>query len=230
MKKIITLRPSNKRAKFLKILEGKPIIREIVLFARKINKINEQHVLISHKYKAIYFPINKVANTSLKESLGKDFKIIKINNLKKINLKGYFKFTFVRNPYDRIVSCYTDKIKWPAESDVIASRPMKLWEDMTFKEFVRAVKTISDESADFHFRSQHRFTRRYKMNFIGRFENLKKDYLKICGEIGIKTSQKLPHRRKSSRKKDYREYYDEETKKLVQERYKKDIELFGYSF
>ena len=67
-------------------------------------------------------------------------------------------------------------------------------------------------------------------DFIGRFENLEKDYKKLCKKIGIKKPPKIPHKKKSRRKVDYREYYNEETKMLVKERYKEDLRLFGHGF
>ncbi|MEX0919953.1 MAG: sulfotransferase family 2 domain-containing protein [Candidatus Pacearchaeota archaeon] len=104
---------------------------------------------------------------------------------------------------------------------------------MPFKEFVKVISKIPDEKSDSHFRSQYKFLTNNEGNlfteFIGKFENLEKDYKKICEIMGIKNPPKLKHERKSKRK-NYRKYYDEETKKLVAERYKKDLELFGYRF
>ncbi len=53
--------------------------------------------------------------------------------------------------------------------------------------------------------------------------------MKNYKKIGAKNYE-LSHKRKSNRKKDYREYYNKETKKLIEKRYKKDIELFDYKF
>lgn len=62
---------------------------------------------------------------------------------------------------------------------------------------------------------------------VCRFENLSKDIKKVLKIAGIKG--KLPHLNKTKHK-NYREYYTKKTKKMVQEIYKKDFELFGYKF
>ena len=107
-------------------------------------------------------------------------------------------------------------------------------EKMPFKEFVKAIYSIPDKYADDHFKSQYLFitNKQGKLvcDFIGRIENFKQDFKKICEKIDINAPKKYPHKRKSKRKKDYREYYDEETKKLVEERYKEDLKYFGYKF
>ncbi len=65
------------------------------------------------------------------------------------------------------------------------------------------------------------------VDFVGKFENLDQDFQSICQKVGISAS--LPHINKSKRT-NYQDYYDAETRDLTARLYAEDIERFGYTF
>lgn len=211
--------------------------------------------IISHKYKFVYFYIPKVASTSLKKCFAKilfdkdvsvrvhTFWFDEVIDIQTGDYEDYFKFTFVRNPWDRIVSCYSDKILHTPVTNYkykkgIFRRYVRLYKTlfysgMSFNEFTRKVSMIPDEKADRHFRSQHTYINdkngQTLVNFIGKFENLSADLKYVSEKTGAKNLD-LGHENKSIRPKEYRDIYTDEAKKIIAERYKKDIALFGYQF
>lgn len=209
--------------------------------------------IISHKHKYIYFYVPKVACTSIRNLLAigdglkwyhpwdktqTKFEYIYLQDSNNKKYDNYFKFAFVRNPWDRLVSCYFDKVVGSrTRPDSIAikngeyiqfkKRYKKNFKTMTFPEFVCMVKDLDEKSSNGHFRSQHTFMNKEKLNFIGRFEQLQVDLNVVKKKFDLPNDVK--HLLKSSHK-DYKEYYDEKLKNIVAERFKKDIELFGYTF
>ena len=152
-----------------------------------------------------------------------------------VDQDGKFKFAFVRNPYDRLYSCWYSKFGRYNSYDEITE---KLYVEkfissgddvMTFKNFVKNVVSKCDvKCANVHYASLVSLIPLSKLDFIGRFENLQNDFNVVCDKIGI-PHQQLPHKNKSKHKS-YTEYYDDETKQIVAEKYAKDIEYFGYKF
>lgn len=69
--------------------------------------------------------------------------------------------------------------------------------------------------------------RKMNIDFIGRFENLQKDFNQICKTINIPFIE-LPKLNSTSH--DHYSKYNEETKKIVAEIFQKDIDYFGYKY
>jgi len=136
--------------------------------------------------------------------------------------RDYFKFSFVRNPYDKIVSAY--------------HTPWVHSVNESFRDFALSLKPGGKRyCVDLLNRELNHmvpWTRMFdarELDFIGRFENIENDIQYIFKNIRIPYC-KLRVVNKSARKKNYRNYYDEETKHIVTELFKEDLEYFNYSF
>ena len=143
------------------------------------------------------------------------------------NNKNHFKFTFVRNPWDRFVSCYFYFKKYGRRLgfDELTGEIVNRYSN--FNEFCLNLNKALLNIKSPHFK-QMSFWIDSPIDFIGRFENLQEDFNKICDKIGI-PQQTLPHNNKSNHKH-YTEYYNDETREIVAQQYAKDIEHFDYKF
>lgn len=160
--------------------------------------------------------------------------LIQFGLLKENDFKKYFKFCFVRNPWDKIISAY-----FFGGSEHFKHSNFKEWllyvKKIVDEEEQNGFTLILDKKCNLHieclYRPQYFYTHynnEIVMDFIGKFENYEEDVKKVFDTLNLPIDTIL-HKKKSIHKH-YSTYYDDETIKIVADIYSKDIELFGYSF
>ena len=202
------------------------------------NPVFQSSIAALDYYKCIFVHIPKNAGLSVSYTLfgntgGSHRKIRDYQKLFSHNtFRRYYKFTFVRNPWDRVVSTYfflkagglTEKDKAWAE--------INLYHFQNFNDFVRGWLNEENINNSLHFQRQHIFLEgengKIAVDFIGRFENIEEDFKIITNKLKIKRT--LTKTNDSIRKLNYRDYYNEETKAIVDNVYHRDIILFNYKF
>ena len=187
--------------------------------------------MISHKYKFISIEVPKTGTTTICSALKRKFGCKSPQPKKHLDLEqyremfpdevqSYFTFSFVRNPWSRVVSLYH------------RSEGTKMKSKMTFSEFVNWIKLATDTCVmptpkknmiDFF-----KLDGKVKIDFIGKLENFQADFNTICDKIGV-PRRKLPYKNRSAHKH-YTKYYNDETRQIIAEKFAKDINYFGYKF
>ena len=133
---------------------------------------------------------------------------------------NYFKFAFVRNPWERLVSEYEFILTRPGHGRYKRVKNMP-----DFRAFIEMQITRHDA-----YQSNMLCDRNgdLLMDFVGKMENLESDWKTACEQGGI-PYQALPHRNITQREP-YQRYYDKRSVQLVAKHWAKEIELFKYSF
>ena len=145
----------------------------------------------------------------------------------------YFKFAFARNPWDRLVSWYTMVTTFDKAGN-------ELWRyvhdnSSTFEEFIHnctgEVEIRKGVCYSFAYNQLDYVTDEHGnllVDFIGRLENLDEDIQEVFRRIGLEL-ETVPHHNRSGHRH-YSTFYTPETEMIVRERFKRDIEYFGYEF
>jgi len=179
--------------------------------------------LISSQEKFIFFAVPKTGYSSISTMIRDNnnqtntyFDYIELDNF-----ENYFKFSFIRNPWDRIVSAYLNLI--------VTKRydPFEHLHDQDFDFFVNYIANQDLNNADIHIRTQRSLIPP-KIDYIGRFEYFHDDLSHILDKIGLH-GKEISHLNKSEHLH-YSHYYNDITREIIAEKYKDDIEAFGYKF
>ena len=238
-------------------------------------RLTNRNINISLKNKYVYFGIQKAASTTIRNTLSnyelKDlFKIDVPHNPHFINTpfvkpyqlseqqftdimkdQNFLKFTFIRNPYDRILSAYLDKIvggelrgnflKTKSDSEnknkvgklkTNILNVLGFSEKVSFEQFVEVITQIEDKRKNIHWKPMS-FILDYphtKFDFIGKIENFDQDFKTLQDLLNIDlTNYYIKHdRHKTNAAKAIEHYYTPALKKKIAEHYSDDFKLGGY--
>ena len=164
---------------------------------------------------------------------------VRCGHVEPAEFESLFKFSFVRNPFERIVSEYRYRNYFHHRSFrdfVLDKLPRPGWDDK-YRHVMPQYDMLHDDNG------------RLLVDFVGRFENLEADFGYVCRQLGTSEAP-LRHRNRSdkwtrnlkrrvrnfvfrngeSAKSGYRSFYDEATLDAVKRLYGRDIETFGYRF
>jgi hypothetical protein len=205
----------------------------------------EFRVCISHDRKLIYFIIFKAASRSIlhaieriypgcKDRRGDCERLFITPSRLKNNYGHYFRFATVRNPWSKLVSIYA-QIQRPTchlrlnlyHRDLPKKCGIDAIRDLSFPELVKLICSIPISKSNMHCRPQHLLIpKSLPMHCVCKTEELDTNWSKIAKQFKLRPLEKC----NATRHRHYSAYYSDETKQLVAEYYRKDIELFGYDY
>lgn len=215
-------------------------------------------MIIDNNRKFVFIAVAKTGSTSITRRLGifkdpipKYYHMHLKDIVDRYDVKSYYKFAFVRNPYDRLVSLYYDLKQ--SKGHLRWSYPI-----LKYKNFHDFVLNLPESPClnFIHLRPQFEYLQingEVNIDFIGRFENLIEDFKIIEKKLSLNHEQ-LPHYRKretslnnnfqsalhakiikfikikmlKKNPENWEDEYTESTKNIVKMIYKKDFEVFGY--
>lgn len=195
----------------------------------------------------IYVHITKTGGTSIRQSM-------KFNHINKelgqrkhytskqiIEIVGEqawnraFKFSFVRNPFARMVSLYQYERKMNlGESNHYNRLIFNQNPDVNYREWL--LDLLENRNGDANPRNletQKRYLQNNKgkveLDFVGRFESLEYDFNRLCDQLGVDVE--LKHLNKSAENSSkHRDWYDRGSKNLIENYFKEDLDYFDYSY
>ena len=190
-------------------------------------------------HKLLYVRIPKCANTSIMNSIeGVEKRRMWYRDIRALD-PAWTSFSFVRNPWARIVSTFRNKASVDSESPRMEGGVFQgfidagipVYPNMGFAEFCEVVCAIPDAKTDKHLRSQSSFLLpdgKPVVSIIGKVEAMHADWDAVMQHAGL--GFELLHLNRSEHRH-YSEYFaDAALVNLVGDRYAEDVRNFNYSF
>lgn len=234
--------------------------KKSVLQPRSLN-----HFIVDNKYRIVYCYIPKVACTTWKKIMAhlvglksksvheQRFNLLSFHSKAKARsiLQSYYKFLFVREPFERLLSAYRDKftrktnvwkkyakkvkrsvgLRLGANGSTIADNNGEI----TFQEFVTYLIDVSSKGGRLneHWRHYESLCHPCNINFdfIGHYETLEDDAPFVLHETGVDQFVSFPPVHFTSTKNDLQRYYSKVPREDIirlQGIYRRDFEIFGY--
>lgn len=184
--------------------------------------------MIFHNFKLIFIHVERTGGVALRNLLlryeDKFERLVNTKHLMARKVKelidkniwdSYFKFGFVRNPFDRLVSWYYACNQTPKWDSCIANymQNSNSFEEIIKKPHPQLLVTQLEKLKG--------------VDKIYRFEDYIDEVKSLCNKLEI--SCKI-EKENESKHKYYRNYYTEDLRNIVKERYKEDLEKFNYQF
>ncbi len=211
--------------------------------AGMLNEYHDHANYYIEKHNLLFLNIPKVASSTLwsvAARLHDDFKTEEAKQVRQYKLPAIRsskihlypevrKVAFVRNPFDRLVSAYRQKILGNKRQFIERN---KLDAGLSFEAFADFVCSTQDHNADRHFRSQFSYLYNYQgeciVDFLGRLESFHTDMNRLIKQFQL-PAIKIPHWNKTPQT-DYKTFYTKALRDKVEKRYALDLECLGYSF
>jgi hypothetical protein len=149
--------------------------------------------------------------------------------------EGFFTFTFVRNPWDRLVSAYHFLKNGGRNEEDRRWAEVHLADYSSFEAFVHGWVDRKNINTALHFIPQYRFITLPgrsgpQVDFVGCVESIESDFARVRERVGGGAAALTCDNRTAGRREDFRSYYDDRTREIVAGVYREDIELLGYEF
>ncbi len=187
-------------------------------------------------HRCIFIHITKTAGTSVAKGLfgylpyhytAIDYRVI----YGRKNFDTYYKFAFVRNPWDRLYSAYRYLQSGGWNDDDKKWRDANIAEFSDFNTFVMQWLSVENIKKHVHFLPQHHFICDKKdkllLDYLAYFETINKDFDTIAKHLKLDVT--LSHHN-ANPANSYLDVYTDEARNKVADIYRKDIDMFGYIF
>ena len=203
------------------------------IFKKKIILLVDPIIRTAPNHKFIFIHINKTGGTSIGKAIGlrrkRHLTVSQIiSKIGEQRFSNTFVFCVVRNPWDKVLSLYKYRVK--------TNQTNMRDNHISFNEWVK--QTYGKEKNIFYYNKPLMFAPQsdwlkdkngnLRVDKVLKFESLSDDFQDLTTFLGY--NSKYLGKENSTEKVNYKNFYDESSRKIIEEWFSEDIKLFNYSF
>jgi len=189
------------------------------------------NLTISHSHRFVWFRVAKVATRTIRHHFESHGVALDVDHAMRVRyplatFADYTTFGFVRDPLDRFVSAWHDKVvnanyyafDQPTHERMQRVEEFALW---TAEHDLAAVP-----GTDQHLTLQSRMIDLNRVDFVGRLETFDRDFAEVCALVGATDLPTAPQNQTAPGGRDRQ--VSSELRDLVGRMYRRDYQVFGY--
>ena len=184
--------------------------------------------IISHRDKFIYVPMPGISDDGIVKSISQVTKSSRVDYIDNdyIESPGYFTFTFVKHPLNKLCEYYMDNILNDVNQIQLGRDELsKRANHMSFEDFILYISEISPKELRMELQPAYSIP---EVEFVGKFENFQDDFKTVSQTIGREYY--------GTWCKDYctndiyQDFFTSEIFELIKSHYQKDLDRFNYFY
>ncbi len=181
---------------------------------RELGYPGPQNINIPYRYYSLYDWKQRIFRAKIKQYYNHMSADVARKSMNSRVWNSYFKFSFERNPWDKVVSLYYF---------LVGTQHLQ----QSFPDFIRTL----DRSLLSNY-PIYSVNGRVAVDYLGRYETLDADLKEIARKIGLPEIPVLPRAKGGFRKdnRPYQELYGQEERNIVADACQNEIALLNYSF
>lgn len=189
------------------------------------------NLTVSHSHRFVWFRVAKVATRTIRHHFASHQVALDVDHAMRIQyptaaFADYFRFAFVRDPLERFVSAWQDKVvnmNYFKFDDATHDRMQRVEE---FARWTADHDLGAVPGTDQHLALQSRLIDLNHVDFVGRLETFDRDFAEVCARVGAPAVPARPQNQTSPGGQ--RRDVSDELRELVTSMYRRDYQIFGY--
>lgn len=190
------------------------------------------NLTVSHSHRFVWYRVAKVATRTIRHHCETHGVTLDVDHAMRVRYPlatyaDYFTFAFVRDPLDRFVSAWRDKVVGANYYDFGDDTHARMQTVEEFARWTAAQDLSAVPGTDQHLTLQSRMIDLNRVDFVGRLETFDRDFAEVCERIGAPAVPTAPQNQTAPGGQDRQ--VSDELRELVATMYRRDYQLFGYS-